>query len=233
MNKTTKKRKNVVFCVVFLAPKIARCTVFPNLVCSRMHLAGNKGGGRRLDGVWNFFNRVVDAQGSPKATCKGCAVTLSGIVSRLWAHVDVCGELVAQGLVEPPLSSSPEAESSNGTDSSQSQSATPPDQGRKRKFQTLLVPVVTDRDTKTKLDDAIGKFVISANVPFNVVSDPHFIQMVHMLRPGYKPPSRRYIGGPVLDRLYTYEHAKVKAQLDGAVGTLLLDGWSTSANDPV
>jgi hypothetical protein len=108
--------------------------------------------GRRLDGVWVYYDRIIDSKGNPKGTCKGCGLVLSGIVSRLWRHVDECKLLVQAGLVDPPmLSEGSSMGSSMGEDSQSSGSS-----GRKRSLQTMLMPVVTDRTTKNKLDEAVG-----------------------------------------------------------------------------
>lgn len=58
------------------------------------------GGGRRLDAFWGYYQRTVDDKGAVKATCRGCGVEVSAVVSRLWRHAEGCAGLLAVGLME-------------------------------------------------------------------------------------------------------------------------------------
>ena len=48
--------------------------------------------------------------------------------------------------------------------------------------------VKTNSREKDALDEAIAKFFNSCNIPFLVSENPSFINMINLLRPGYKPP---------------------------------------------
>ena len=119
-----------------------------------------RGGGRPLDGVWHFFIRHHDEDGTLKGTCKGCHTTISPVVRRLWTHAESCLGLVDVGFSVPigdhdmsvdetgtQSSVSSAASSSVGSTSSSCMSV-----GLKRKRQMLLQPVVTDPESKRRLD---------------------------------------------------------------------------------
>ena len=44
------------------------------------------GGGRPLDAVWLYFTKVTGDDAVVKAVCKGCSVSVSNVVSRLWTR---------------------------------------------------------------------------------------------------------------------------------------------------
>ena len=45
-------------------------------------------------------------------------------------------------------------------------------------------------------------FLFSYGIACNVVKSDHFRKFVHKLNLNYKPPSRKTLGGPILDRIY-------------------------------
>lgn len=57
--------------------------------------------------------------------------------------------------------------------------------------------VRTTEEEKEKLDSTIS--------PFKIVERPAFIDVVNGLRPGYKLPTRKDIGGSLLDKVYDKE----------------------------
>jgi hypothetical protein len=195
--------------------------------------------GRRLDGAWLYFCRSVDIRGNIKATCRGCGLEMSGIVSRMWRHADQCKDLALL---------CPEVEVDASAASGSSQEASPP---AKKSRQGLLAAVVTDGQQKAALDEQVAKYVfqftlfvlvffprpqrffVACNIPFRSVGNKHFIHLVSMLRPGYKPPERRALAGPLLDRIHSKELQRTIGEIAGLFATLMLDGWSTVTNDPV
>ena len=52
-----------------------------------------------------------------------------------------------------------------------------------------------------EIDKSITKAFIMANIPFNVIENPWFIdlQLVRILEPGYNIPSRQILGGSLLE----------------------------------
>lgn len=135
-------------------------------------------GGRHLDGVWYYFTRCVDVRGNIKATCKGCGLESSGIVSRMWRHVDKCGDLVRVGLLDatedqmsvddpstPSGSDSPGsfASSSSTTSVASMDLVQSPVATKRARYQALLEPIRTGGDLKRQLDEQLCKCVPSCS----------------------------------------------------------------------
>lgn len=68
---------------------------------------------------------------------------------------------------------------------------------------------------------------------FSLVENPQFREFVRLLNPAYKVPSRETIRGPVLNDIFKEVHGAMQNELNGSVGVLLQDGWSTHQNDSV
>ena len=68
--------------------------------------------------------------------------------------------------------------------------------------------VVTNTTMCDSLDEQ--KFFYACNIPFNVADNKVFWDTIKMLRPGYTPPSRKDIGGPLLDKVHDNLQALVK-----------------------
>ena len=60
--------------------------------------------------------------------------------------------------------------------------------------------VNTNSVEKEKIDNVVAEFFYGCNVPFSVVEHPLFKQLIDSLRPGYKPPNRKLLAGPLLDK---------------------------------
>ena len=45
-------------------------------------------------------------------------------------------------------------------------------------------------------------FFFGCGIPCNVVESDHFFKILHKLNPSNKPPSRKTLGGSILDSIY-------------------------------
>ncbi len=90
--------------------------------------------------------------------------------------------------------------------------------------------------------------IVAANCPFSLVDHPEFHQLMKMLRPTVKLPSRREVSGDLLDTIYEKEkvcprhlhiiictsfQAIVVRAVQGKQAMLSLDGWSNMTREPV
>lgn len=108
-----------------------------------------------------------------------------------------------------------------------------------RKRQCVAFPDMTNHVVRTSgqdkslLDVEIAKLFFACNIPFATADHPQFRKVVQMLRPGYIPPTRKAIGGQLLDRVSEDLTSDMKDDIDGKSGTLVQDGWSNIHNEPV
>jgi hypothetical protein len=86
---------------------------------------------------------------------------------------------------------------------------------------------------KSAIDVEIARLFYACNLPFSLVEHPQFIKVVQLLRPGYKPPSRKQIGGTLLDTVHDQVTEDMKAILNGKTATLVEDGLSNVHNEPI
>jgi len=88
------------------------------------------------------------------------------------------------------------------------------------------------------LEQAVLHYVIHAGLPFSTVENHYFLELMHLLRPNFKPPGdplpnrdvshRPSISPPLLPNKYAQLLGEVFRRLkEEEVGiTLTLDGWS-------
>ncbi|KAB7504956.1 hypothetical protein Anas_09603 [Armadillidium nasatum] len=104
-----------------------------------------------------------------------------------------------------------------------------------RKLSEYTIKTTTAQ--KEILDQKISKFFYANNVSFLSVESKYFVEMIQALRPGYSPPSRRNLAGPLLDIAHNEVENNLKSQLNEVEGkvciTLCMDGWSSVKNDPI
>ncbi|XP_073529434.1 uncharacterized protein [Phyllobates terribilis] len=91
----------------------------------------------------------------------------------------------------------------------------------------------TSRSEKELIDEKIAQFIYATNSSFRLTENPHFINMVQSLRPGYSPPSRADVAGKLLDQVYDREMEQCATALEGKIVNLSIDGWSNVHNDPI
>lgn len=91
----------------------------------------------------------------------------------------------------------------------------------------------TNPAKKMGLDEQVARYVYATNTSFRSVEHPQFKKLMDDLRPGYVPPTRLQVAGPLLDTIYEEERGVCKTDLEGKTVSLGLDGWSNVHNEPV
>lgn len=91
----------------------------------------------------------------------------------------------------------------------------------------------TTSQQKDSLDLQVARFVYATNTSFRSVEHPQFIRLLEQLRPGYNPPSRKAIGGSLLDTVYIEEKRKCSEILQDKTVCAGIDGWSNVHNEPI
>lgn len=105
---------------------------------------------------------------------------------------------------------------------------------RPKACQTLSNFVVkTTASDKAKIDMQLARCVYATNSSFSLASHSEFVKLCETLRPGYKPPNRKLIGGKFLDAVFDEEMTKCKNELEGEKVCLSFDGWENVRNEPI
>lgn len=93
--------------------------------------------------------------------------------------------------------------------------------------------IKTSEKEKQSFDKQLARYIYATNSSFRTVENPQFQKFVEMIRPGYKLPTRKQIGGTILNEVYDEEITKGRLQLKGQIVSMDLDGWSNIHNEPV
>lgn len=65
-----------------------------------------------------------------------------------------------------------------------------------------------------ELDRVITKAFIMANIPFSVIENPWFVNMIKTLEPGYDAPSRRVLSGSLLEAELSRTNLRINNELE-------------------
>ena len=111
----------------------------------------------------------------------------------------------------------------------------PSDRNDKNKTQLGMRSFVKSVGIKAKedLDKALGRFIFSANISFNVLENKQFQDFIKLINPAYQVPSHDKMGTTVLDEVFKEVRQKMEEQLRGTTGVILQDGWSSNQNESV
>ncbi|XP_039309587.1 uncharacterized protein LOC113003598 isoform X3 [Solenopsis invicta] len=104
---------------------------------------------------------------------------------------------------------------------------------RKGTLNDFIIP--TTKQQKNQFDEALAEFFYASNLAFEKVEHPSFLRFLNLLRPGYNPPNRKELSGPLLDIVSKKIDLMMTSELmqDDRPITLLQDGWSSVKNDPI
>ena len=106
----------------------------------------------------------------------------------------------------------------------------------KKKQRSLASFVIkTSAETKDSLDLLVAKYFLCTNTAFKNIENSHFINLMEKLWPGYKPPNRKQLAGPLLDRVYEVM-GEIKAELNmnnPSPLVLMQYGWRNTKNEPI
>jgi len=83
------------------------------------------------------------------------------------------------------------------------------------------------------MDQQVARFLYATNMPFHAVEHPEFKKMITLLRPGYQPPSRHDVAGPLLCHIHQQLEKECQGKLEGENVSMALDGWTNIRNEPI
>lgn len=71
-----------------------------------------------------------------------------------------------------------------------------------------------EKGRSDELDRVVTKAFIMANIPFNVIENPWFVNMIRTLQPGYNTPSRQVLGGSLLEAELSRTNIRINNELN-------------------
>ena len=93
--------------------------------------------------------------------------------------------------------------------------------------------VRTSSTEKSAIDEQVARTIYATNSPFRFVEHPEFQKLMSMMRPGYRPPSRKEIADKFLPVVFQKEMDQCKEVLKDETVSMALDGWSNVHNEPI
>lgn len=172
--------------------------------------------GRAGDLIWSNFDTKYNGHKVISNKCKICKVAVSARARRMKSHVMTCkNSIVASrssscpavpvsaantvpvsavgsiSVIEKQLQEEFLHQKISGLDGT-------------NKIQTGIknfVKIIGGK-AKDELDKALGKFLFSGNISFNILENKEFKNFVNLLNPAYTVPSHDRIGSTVLDAVY-------------------------------
>ena len=193
-------------------------------------MAGAQTTGRRRGIVWE---NVTSIEGnSTQVKCNYCDESISNRKLRIESHMGKCKrkrEIQNDTLQPDDVTLQPDDENPS---SSSSSAALAPAVDKRRRMDSFVTK--TSNAKKDELDLQVARFYYANNISFNTSENEEWIKLCHMLRPGYKPPSRHEVGGPLLDKVFEDVNKESKEELKSASKiTICQDGWSSVSHDPI
>ena len=91
--------------------------------------------------------------------------------------------------------------------------------------------VCTSNAYSDRINEQIGRYFYATNTPFAHADNTEFIKLCALLRPGFKPPSRKRLRNEILDSVFQNEKSKCKNLLTNKTVCMCLDGWSNVHNE--
>lgn len=188
--------------------------------------------GRKRDSVWEHFQELT-SDGKILAKCKTCGHVQSNKAARMKNHVKRCNApsifAVPEDDSEMPI---PVIEIENMEDS---EIVEEPPLKKKKIIQESMdsFTLKTTENEKMKIDVAIAKFFYGCNIAFSVAENELFKKMIKMLRPGYKPPTRKSLANDLLSKVHEKMEEEMKETIASKNATLVIDSWSNIHNDPI
>ncbi|CAK9299166.1 unnamed protein product [Gordionus sp. m RMFG-2023] len=194
--------------------------------------------GRKKDPIWRYYDEIkhIRDKTGTRAICKKCKHEMQGLVERLKNHKQKCTnpqegiEMLYENLVSTSI------ESKNFA--SQATFPLGPSMPiivlKKQKInKNDIKNGINDKNKKEEIDKQIAKAIYATNSSIKCVEHPEFIKTIHMLRPGYEPPSRKNIAEELLNKIYDEEKVSYFNNLTGKTGCLAINGWSTAHQEPI
>ena len=205
--------------------------------------------GRKKDPAWEEVKDIENQK--YKCACNHCDLVISKKIERVREHLKKCRvmnaanleskdlEDVANSLLSPQSSSRPSSSMSVSISDSDNFLIDAPRistsaQKKSRSGSLNAFVTRTTADQKEDIDTQLAKFIFSENIPFMAVEGEQFQTFCEVMRPGYKPPNRKILGGRLLDKVNEEVVSLTKEKITSKDSlTLTQDGWSSVQNDPV
>jgi hypothetical protein len=203
---------------VFVSVKIISRGFAPyNVMSSNI---SEKSKGRPLSDIWNrhMIQGAKQSRGHYSATCGYCQQYWRQgrpqvLRAHLANHCKVCPDDVSSYYAKIVGKSLGEEET-EGESTDDEDFPNKKQKVRQTDIKSFYGGSKLEKGRSDELDRVITKAYIMCNIPFSTIDNPWFIEMIKALQPGYDPPSRRVLGGTLLEAELSRVNTRVNNELD-------------------
>ncbi|CAG8854579.1 5798_t:CDS:2, partial [Gigaspora margarita] len=90
------------------------------------------------------------------------------------------------------------------------------------------------QDRIKDINRALVKAFIVCGIPFHIIENPFFVELLKTLRPAYEPPSKDVLSGRYLAQETAFVNQAIIKQLNDSNNlTIACDGWSNPSNESI
>jgi len=183
-------------------------------------------GGRPKDKVWQHFEQInTKHPGHFEAKCKFCEQYWKvGIVKKLQVHLARECEYVSLEIKNKYMYI---VAKRDGVDDNMEVETF--EMNTRNKDDSEL-----SAESAALIDRSILKAFVMCGIPFRVIENPYYVNMIKNLRSNYNPPSRDRLSTNLLQEESVRVEIKICNLLEGAKNlTLGIDGWSSPNNHSI
>ncbi|GES85567.1 ribonuclease H-like domain-containing protein [Rhizophagus clarus] len=189
--------------------------------------------GRHFTEVWNghMIKGVQRIRGHYAATCSYCNFYWKDgkshvLHEHLANHCQKCSQEVSlqfAKIVGNEIAENKEDDESDSELTTKKQ--------RLNDGQTSIRSFYKNKELEKGYSDEIHRSIMKAfvmcNIPFSIIENPWFIDLIKTLQPGYDPPSRQVLSGTLLESETSHVNIRIMNELSADNNfTIAMDGWT-------
>jgi hypothetical protein len=187
-----------------------------------------KSAGRKYDAAWEDFtdvatNLLSTFSKQDMLPCKWCGTNVTVRMDRVKIHLKKCVAFIESVKIKL-----------NETLPEHKKFAVAKVPLKQKKIDKLFIPDITSQE-KVRFKELIAMYFYETATPFQRVENPSFAAAIKLLRSNASLPSRRELGGNLLNSCYS----KVKEQVDISLGkkfnflSMTSDAWTDTNSNSV
>lgn len=168
--------------------------------------------GPKFSDIWKYFNRGNHlGNGHYQATCNFCSMFFKDarphilrshiVLQCLKATDDIKNEVNEMILKEENL---------------QNQNSSKRAKSGQQSLENYFSSVNLEESRIKQINEALVMMFVMCALPFRLVENPFFINLLKALNPGYKPPSRKALAGRLLDNEVVCINKQINKDLEHA-----------------
>jgi hypothetical protein len=165
--------------------------------------------GRPFSEVWDghMIKGAQTTRGHYSATCNYCGINWKHgkpIVLRehLANHCSKCSQDISTffaRIIGKKRGEEDICEEESTSDADEPQNKRQKRNNEQRSIRNFYKNNKLEKGYSDEIDRSVTKAFVMCNVPFSVIENPWFIDMLKTLQPGYKPPTRQVLSGTLLE----------------------------------